>query len=612
MKELKVTQLPTLAQEIRKRIIDVMAVNGGHLASNLGSVELTIALHYVFNSPDDKFIFDVSHQAYTHKLLTERDDKRFDKIRKSGGLSGFTHPDESEHDHFFAGHAGTALSLGMGMASSRDLDQQSNHVVPIIGDATLTCGLALEALNNIDRKLKRFIIVLNDNAMSISPNVGGITTILSRLISNPMTNKLSRELEQAIGKIPLYGETLVKQKQRLGDSLKGLVSTAPFFEQFGLSYIGPVDGHDVKKLVSVFKALKDLEMPVIVHIETKKGYGMPAAEEDPTTFHGVKPFDPETCEFLPSPSVKPTFPKVFGKELVEMGKEDTSLVAITPATSVGACLDPFRDTFPKRFFDVGIAEGHAVTFAGGLAKERSQHVVCSVYSTFLQRAFDNIFQDVCLQKIPVLFTIDRAGIAAGDGATHHGIYDISFLKAMPNMVICQPRNGTILRELLHSAFAWERPTAIRYPNMATEDPDVPLQQRPLGKAQILKEGSELLIVALGHTVKLGEELRSELQEKGICATLVDPIFVKPLDTELFTKLLKTHPYVVTIEEHALRGGFGEEINKLSPQNVLNFGIPDLFLDHGTYQELLEQCGLTPKQMANAILTHFPIKEAVCT
>lgn len=612
LKELSISELNALAQSFRQRIIDVLAINGGHLASNLGSIELTIALHYVFSSPEDKFIFDVSHQSYTHKLLTDRNNHHFDKIRKKQGYSGFAHPKESPHDHFFAGHAGTALSLALGMAQSRDISQEEKHIIPIIGDATLTCGLSLEALNNISRDLKRFIVILNDNAMSISRNVGGITNILSRLLSNPTTSKWSHEMEHLVSKIPVYGASLAKHGHKIAKSLKNLVSNAPFFEHFGLSYIGPVDGHDIKKMISIFSALKDLPMPVIVHLYTKKGNGLEKAEKDPINFHGVKPFDPKTCEFLPAPSKGPTFPKILGQHLLNMGEKESRLAVVTPAMSLGSCLDPFMNKFPQRSFDVGIAEGHAVTFAGGLAKERKIPVLCSVYATFLQRAFDNVFHDVCLQEIPVIFAIDRAGIAAADGATHHGIYDISFLKAMPNMVICQPRNGDLLKQLLQSSLSWNLPTSIRYPNMeTTEDSKMPLIYRHLGKGELLSEGDDLLIIALGHMCESALRLKDQLSLRGIEATVLDPIFVKPLDTELLGKLLLHHQRIVTIEEHSLQGGLGSEINHFIMKQgflgvqILNFGIPEAFYDHGNYADLLDQMGLSVEKMLQKILTYFP-------
>ncbi len=610
LKKLSIHDLKELSQEVRDRLIRVLSVTGGHLASNLGSVELSIALHYVFHSPDDAFIFDVSHQTYTHKLLTGRNDERFDKIRHSEGLNGFAHPKESPHDHFYAGHAGTALSLALGMARSRDLSFQKNHVIPVIGDATLTCGLSLEALNNVSRDLSRFILILNDNEMSISKNVGGITNILSRLLSNPTTSKLTRELEHLVSKIPVYGNSLAKKGMKLTESIKNIVSSAPFFEQFGFSYIGPIDGHDVKKLVAVLQAVKDLPMPVIIHTLTKKGQGVKRAERDPIAYHGVKPFDPKTCEFLPSTSKQATFPKIFGKHVVKMGEKNSRLALITPAMSLGSCLDPFHDKFPERFFDVGIAEGHAVTFAGGLCKTGKLNVVCSIYATFFQRALDNLFQDVCLQEIPVVFAVDRAGFSPGDGATHHGIYEISFLRAMPNMVICQPRDGHVLKELMESAFSWKQPTAIRYPNLPTVERNEEIKFRPLGKGEILAEGEDLLIIALGHQCNAALSLRDLLKEKGVCATVVDPVFIKPLDKELFGDLLLKHNRVVTIEEHSLKGGLGSEINEFvithdfGQVEILNFGIPETFVDQGGYQELLSEIGLNPEKMLQRIMTHF--------
>lgn len=615
LKKLKITDLKTLASEVRERIIKVLSVNGGHLASNLGSIELSIALHYVFDSPLDKFIFDVSHQTYTHKLLTGRNDHRFDKIRKPDGLSGFAHPKESEHDHFFAGHAGTALSLALGMAASRDLSNQNSHIIPVIGDATLTCGLSLEALNNIKKDLTKFIVILNDNEMSISKNVGRISHILSRLLSNPTTSKLTHELESLVSKIPVYGSSLAKQGMKLAGSVKNIVSSAPFFEQFGLSYIGPIDGHDLKKLIPILQSLKNLPMPLVVHVLTKKGFGMERAENDPINYHGAKPFDPKTCEFLPSSSKKPTFPKIFGKHLLKMGEEDKDLAVITPAMSLGSCLDPFRDKFPERFFDVGIAEGHAVSFAGGLGKEKKLRVICSVYSTFLQRAFDNLFHDVCLQEIPVVFAIDRAGLATADGATHHGIYDISFLRAMPNMVICQPRDGLVLVELMNSAFDWQRPVAIRYPNTETEPAEGPCQKRLCGKGEILADGRDILLISLGQTCSTALAARQLLLEQGFSATVMDPVFIKPLDTELLSKLLLTHSYIVTLEEHSLKGGLATEVNEFlfraffDQIQVLNLGIPETFVEHGTHKGLLSDFELTPEKVVKRLFTHFSLTPA---
>lgn len=612
LKALSLSELEQLRQEIRTRIIEVMAVNGGHLASSLGTVELTIALHKVFNSPEDKFIWDVGHQSYPHKLLTGRDD-RFHTIRQTGGLCGFTHPKESEHDHFHAGHAGTALSLALGVAKNRDLSGRNEYVVPIIGDATLTCGLAFEALNNISRQLKRFIVVLNDNKMSISNNVGAITHILSRMLNNPTLNKLHQDIDNLVSKIPAYGPLLANQGHKITESIKNLVSPAAFFEHYGLAYIGPLDGHDLKKLIDAFEGVKNSSWPLLVHVLTNKGEGLDVAVQNPITWHGVKPFDVNTCKFLPAASNKATFPKIFGKHLLKMAENDPSLVAVTPAMSAGSCLDAFMVKFPHRCIDVGIAEGHCLTYCGGIAYGKKMKVVASVYSTFLQRALDNVFLDICLQELPVVIAIDRAGIAGGDGATHNGIYDISFLNAMPNMVIAQPRDGHLLKELLESAHSWGRPAAIRYPNIATEEPEQPLLYREMGRGEILVEGEGLLIIALGHHCETALQVRKLLLAEGHSATVLDPIFVKPLDSELLCQLLTTHNKVVTLEEHSVVSGMGSIINHFLMTHgythiqVLNCGIPEGFIEHGSLNDLLDEIELTPSKIVRRIHRQFTLK-----
>jgi 1-deoxy-D-xylulose-5-phosphate synthase len=609
LKQLPFADLDLLAQEIRQRIIEVLSINGGHLASNLGVVELTLALHRVFNSPEDKFIWDVSHQTYVHKLLTGRQ-SNFNRIRQHKGLCGFSHPKESSHDHFHAGHAGTALSLASGVAKNRDLTKRKEYVIPIIGDATLTCGMSLEALNNLSRDMKRFIVILNDNNMSISKNVGAITHILSRLLSNPTTNKIYQELDSIVSKIPSFGTALSKHGHKFTESLKNLVSPAAFFEQYGLAYIGPIDGHDIKKLVDALEGVKNSQWPVILHVLTNKGQGMDEATKNPTSYHGAKPFSRDTGKFLPNPSPLPTFPKIFGAHILKMAENDPSIVAVTPAMSAGSCLDEFIQKFPDRCLDVGIAESHAVTLAGGIAYGGKMKVVVSIYSTFLQRAFDNLFHDVCLQELPVIFAIDRAGISGPDGSTHHGIYDISFLNAMPNMVIAQPRNGHILKELLESAFSWKRPTAIRYPNATTTESDEPLRDRELGKGEIIVQGQDLLIIALGQMNGVAIKTRELLLAQGIQATILDPIFIKPLDSDLLCELLLTHQKIVTLEEHSVISGMGSIINNFLIKNrysnvqVLNLGIPETFVDHGSNSELLAELGLTPEKITHQIKTHF--------
>ncbi len=613
IKALSLSSLITLANEVRQRIIDVMSVNGGHLASNLGSVELTIALHKVFNSPEDKFIWDVSHQTYTHKILTGRN-PLFHTIRQFKGLCGFSHPKESPYDHFYAGHAGTALSLSLGVAKNRDLTKRNEYIIPIIGDATLTCGMSLEALNNIPRELKRFIVILNDNAMSISKNVGAITRILSRLLSNPTTDKIYQELDTLLSKIPNYGPKLAKQGHKISESMKHLVSPAAFFEHYGLSYIGPIEGHDIKKMVEVFEEIKDAKWPVLIHVLTNKGQGMEEAIKNPISYHGAKPFNPGTGKFLPSTVNNPTFPKIFGTHILKMAENDPSVVVVTPAMSAGSCLDELMKKFPDRCYDVGIAESHAITYCGGLAYGRKMKVFASIYATFLQRALDNLFHDVCLQELPVVFAIDRAGIAGPDGSTHNGIYDISFLNAMPNMIICQPRDGHMLRELMESAPSWGSPTAIRYPNMATQDNENPLTLRLQGKGEVLAEGEDILIIALGHMNHVALKVRELLQQEGFNSTVMDPIFVKPLDSELLCKLLMTHEKIVTIEEHSVVAGMGSIINNFlltqgySNIQILNLGIPETFVEQGSHAELMKELGLTGPQIAQQIILHFSLKK----
>ena len=615
LKDLSWQELEHLAEEIRSRIIEVMSVNGGHLSSNLGIVELTIALHRVFNSPIDKFIFDVSHQSYPHKLLTGRN-SRFDRIRKYKGLCGFTHPKESEHDHFFAGHAGTAFSLALGVAKTRDLDQGEEHVIPILGDASLTCGLTLEALNNVPKHLPRFIAILNDNAMSISKNVGNIKNILSRLLSNPLSNRFYSEIQEFLAKIPGYGPTLENLGKKMMESMKNLVSPAPFFEEFGLSYVGPIDGHNIQTLVRTLESLRGTQRPVLLHVMTVKGKGMPIAIANPTPYHGVRPFDLCSGKILPSPSNKQTFPKIFGRHILKMADKDQDLVCITPAMPAGSCLDEFMLRYPDRCVDVGIAEGHAVTYAGGIAHQGKKKVVACIYATFFQRAFDNLFQDVCMQELPVVFALDRSFISGPDGSTHHGIYDIGFLNTMPNMIIAQPRDGHLLKELLESSFSWGKPCAIRYPNLETEEPDLPIQIRTPGQAEILASGKDLLLIALGHTCQTALEVRELLKQKGIEATVVDPVFVKPLDTELLTQLVATHRFAATIEEHSLNGGLGMIFNNFLIQNghreieVVNIGVPDTWVQFGSNPELMRELGLDAESIAARLMQEFSFQPAV--
>lgn len=566
LKFLSVKEFKQLAGEIRERIIEVVACTGGHLASNLGVVEMTLALHKVFNAPLDKLIWDTSHQTYPHKLITGRRD-RFHTLRQFKGVAGFSHPHESPYDHFFAGHAGNALSVALGVAKSRDLNHGEEYILPILGDSDLSCGLTHEAFNNIPKDLRRFIVILNDNNMSISKPVGHISHILNEEPTSP----------------------------------------AVFLEQFGLHYIGPVDGHDIEALITTFEAVKKLDRAVIIHVLTRKGEGMQEALQNPTCYHGAKPFDRHTGRF--HPNTRMTFPQIFGAHLLKMAEQDSTLVAVTPAMAAGSCLDGFMKRFPDRCLDVGVAEGHCVTFCGGLAYGGKLKVVASIYSTFFQRAFDNLYHDVCLQELPVVFAIDRAGLAGGDGANANGIYDIGFLQAMPNLVIAQPRNGQLLKELLESAFAWKKPVAIRYPNLTAEDSTHPLQIRECGKSELLVHETGILLIGVGHMSFVALEVHRLLKEQGISSSVLDPIFIKPLDSQLLCELLIDHPYVVTIEEHSLAVGFGSILNHFLLSNgytaqTLNVGIPESFIEHGSHKELLKLLGITPEAIIQSIQQRF--------
>ncbi|ANH78219.1 1-deoxy-D-xylulose-5-phosphate synthase [Candidatus Chlamydia sanziniae] len=613
LKKLSATQLPQLAEEIRERILSVLAQTGGHLASNLGIVELTIALHYVFSSPKDKFIFDVGHQTYPHKLLTGRNTSKFDNIRHDGGLSGFTNPLETDHDLFFSGHAGTALSLAMGIAKTT-LKESQTHVIPILGDAAFSCGLTLEALNNISADLSKFIVILNDNNMSISKNVGVMSQILSPWIHHPTINKLTKQIEKWLTKIPRYGDNLAKRSHKISQSFKNFFCPAPLFEQFGLSYVGPVDGHNLKKLVTILQAVRDLPFPIVLHVCTTKGKGLEQAQDNPTKYHGVSTnFNvQEPTKHLPIVKPKASFPNIFGQTICELGEVYPRLHIVTPAMSLGSCLEDFKKRFPERFFDVGIAEGHAVTFSAGIAKAGNS-VICSIYSTFLHRALDNVFHDVCMQDLPVIFAIDRAGLAYHDGRSHHGIYDMSFLRAMPRMIISQPRSSIVFQQLLYSALQWCAPCAIRYPNVpaSLQDPisiDARLLRSP-GTAEILSQGEDILIIGLGILCFTALSIKHQLLAYGISATVIDPVFIKPLDKDLFSLLLMNHTKIVIIEEHVIHGGLASEFNDFVAVcsfkvDLLHFALPDTFLSHGDKESLLKTVGLDEVSILNRILTYF--------
>jgi 1-deoxy-D-xylulose-5-phosphate synthase len=596
IKELSISDLYSLCKDIRERILEVVSRNGGHLAPSLGAVELIVALHYVFDSPKDKLIFDVGHQAYAHKLLTGRKD-RFDTLRQKGGLSGFLKRSESEHDAFGAGHASTSLPAALGFAVARDLERENYEVVAIIGDGTLTSGSSWEALNNIGHLKKKVIVALNDNEMSISKSIGAISEYLSRIRTELSYLKIKEDLEFILRRIPL-GLPLWESLQKLKEAVKHIFIPGMIFEELGFTYLGPIDGHNLEALIEILQRAKNLPGPTLVHILTKKGKGYPPAETNPEKFHGVPPFDLKTGE-VTEPSFPPTYTEVFADSLISLAEKDERIIAITAAMPLGTGLSSFARRFPNRFFDVGMGEACAVTFAAGLACRGFKPVV-AIYSTFLQRAYDMIIHDVCLQNLPVVFAIDRAGIVGGDGATHQGLFDIAYLFPIPNLVISAPANEWELASLLKTALNASCPFAIRYPR--TRGIGVPYdnpQILPIGKGEVRREGEDLCIIALGTMVHSAEMAVDMLEKEGIKATLINPRFVKPIDEELILSFTQRIKRVLVVEEGILQGGFGSQIAHL----LLSKGLSDVriklmgiegFVEQGEREELLQLFRLTPE------------------
>ncbi len=569
LKGLEIDDLRQLAGEIREVLVETVTANGGHLASNLGTVELALALHSVFDSPRDKLVWDVGHQAYPHKLLTGRRD-RFDTIRQLGGISGFLSRDESVHDAFGAGHAGTAISAALGMAVARDLRGTDEHVVAIVGDGAMTCGLAYEALDNAGARGKRLIVILNENSMSIAPNVGAISQHFFRSRTEPERG------------CALFGE-------------------------LGFEYLGPVDGHDLPTLLASIRRAREMRQPVVLHVVTVKGKGVPAAEADAVASHGVSP--PSGPKPAKTP---PAYTKVFADTLADLAERDARIIAITAAMPDGTGLAAFQKRFPDRTFDVGIAEAHAVTFAAGLAASGMKPVV-AVYSTFLQRAYDSIVHDVCIQKLPVVFALDRAGLVGEDGRTHHGAFDLAYLRTLPNLTVMAPRDEAELQRMLVTALAQDGPVAIRYPRGAGVG--VPLSKAPstveVGRAEVLRTGGDLAFVAIGSMVGPALEAADLLERLGVDATVVDARFVKPLDGATLLGAAREARRIVTVEENVLAGGFGSAVLELlaergeSGVRVIRLGLPDSFVEHGSPEELHELCGLTPSGICDSVLAAFP-------
>ncbi|MGA8941751.1 MAG: 1-deoxy-D-xylulose-5-phosphate synthase [Thermoactinomyces sp.] len=606
LKRLPVEELPKLASEIRQFLIESLSKTGGHLASNLGVVELTIALHYLFDSPRDKILWDVGHQAYVHKILTGRR-HLFPTLRQYKGLCGFPKMRESVHDCWETGHSSTSLSGAMGMVAARDLKGENFRVIPVIGDGALTGGMALEALNHIGESQSNMIVILNDNEMSISPNVGALHNHLARLRTNKSYNKMKEEVQYLLKKIPTVGVPFAKTLERIKDSLKYLVVSGVFFETLGFTYLGPVDGHNLPDLMESLRLAGKTRGPVLVHVVTRKGYGYKPAENDSVIYHGVGTYKIESGAFKKKGG-PPSYPAVFGKTMVRLAEQDERIVAITPAMLTGSKLEQFNEKFPDRCFDVGIAEQHAVTFAAGMATQGYKPVL-SIYSTFLQRGYDQLVHDVSKQNLNVVFAVDRAGFVGEDGETHQGIYDISFMRSQPNMVIMMPKDENELQHMLYTAVQYnDGPVAVRYSKSAGigVSMDENFKLLPIGKSETVKEGRDAAIVAFGNMVPIALEAAASLQRNGLDVRVINARFAKPLDTEMLDQLALEKIPVVTVEEAAMAGGFGSAVLEYYQEKevfdlpVKIMGIPDMYVEHGTIEEQRRETGLTVENIADTV------------
>lgn len=608
LKTLSLEELYRLAAEIRRVLIDTVAQNGGHLAPNLGVVELTLALHFVFQAPHDRIVWDVGHQCYTHKLITGRRD-RFHTIRQYGGISGFPKREESRFDPFGAGHASTSISAALGMATAKALKGCANRVVAVIGDGSMTGGMAFEALNHAGDLGRNLIVVLNDNEMSISPNVGAFSSFLSRKLSSRTLISLKKEVEGTLNAIPGVGPNLLQILRRSEDSIRAFFTPSMLFRALKFHYIGPINGHRLERLIETFETARSLTGPVLVHVGTQKGRGYEPAERDPSVFHSVGCFDVKTGKVRKDSGAPPSYTSVFGRYLVELAEKDPRIVAITAAMRQGTGLDLFAERFPQRFFDVGIAEQHAVTFAAGLAAEGYRPVV-AVYSTFLQRAYDQIVHDVCLQNLPVIFAIDRGGIVGEDGPTHHGVFDLSYLRHIPNMTVMAPRDENELRRMLKTAVEHGGPAAVRYPRGTGLGVDLatPVEALPVGKGEILREGDHVLLAAVGVAVHEAMKAAQTLEEDGIQAAVVNARFIKPLDRDLLLHWAKhCRGRVITVEENAVQGGFGSAVLEMFadagwfPRSMVRLGIPDRFVPHGAQAVLRRELEIDAEAVRSAAL-----------
>ena len=611
VKKLTEAELPKLAAEIRERIIQTTSQNGGHVGPNLGVVELTIGLHRIFNTPKDRFIFDVAHQGYVHKLLTGRNGEAFDKIRQCGGLSGFLNRSESAHDAFGAGHAGTALSAALGMATARDKRGSDEHVVAVCGDAAFTCGITMEALNNVATSTKRLIIILNDNKWSIAKNVGALPRYFNELITNPLYNRLNDDVESLLQKMP-GGESIIQLGSKWKKETKDFLVPSSLFEKFNVRYIGPIDGHDQAQVERYLEFAKQAEQPVLLHILTNKGKGYDVALKNPERFHGASPFDITTGKSAPATgNPGPKYQDVMGNTLVKLAKDDQNIVGITAAMPSGTGLNILEQALPEQFIDVGIAEEHAVLAAAGMATS-GFHPVCAIYSTFLQRAYDQLIHDVALQNLPVMFCLDRAGLSPNDGATHHGLFDLSYLRNIPGAVVMAPSNEDELADMMATGIAYQGPSFVRYPR--GEGPGTPIKESPqaleLGIAHRLHPEGEIEIWAIGSMVADAELLARQLNDQGIQAGVINARFVKPLDTKRLLESAHCSSLIVTMEDNIISGGFGTAVMEaLQANNCLHaverIGWPDQFIEHGSsVAALRDTVGLNPQSILDKVLDRY--------
>ncbi len=607
LKKIPIAKLPVLAREIRQTIVDVVSKTGGHLAPSLGVVELSIALHFVFDTPKDKIIWDVGHQSYAHKLLTGRR-RQFKSLRQHGGISGFTCMRESQFDAFSTGHSSTSISAGLGIACGKQLKGEKAKVIAVIGDGSLTAGLAYEGLNQAGDSLKDkdLIVILNDNDMSISRNVGALSSFLSRTFSKKRLLEMRKEFGYFLKSLPKIGDDVYQFAKRSEESFKAFVTPGMLFEAFNFEYFGPINGHRLNHLINILKNIKYLDEPVLLHVTTTKGKGYTPAEKNPTYYHGCSSFDVDTGDCTAPDIEIPSYTEIFGRTLVDLARKDPKIIAITAAMPEGTGLTEFSQKFPDRFFDVGIAEQHGVTFAAGLATEGFRPVV-AIYSTFLQRAYDQILHDICIESLPVIFALDRGGIVGEDGATHQGLFDLSYLRSFPNMVVMAPKDENELVRMMITAVNHKGPIAFRYPRgqatgITQDDPPLPLD---IGKAQVLTQGKDVLIFGIGRTVLEALQAEKALKQDGIQATVVNARFVKPIDTQTMCSLIQETPRVITVEENVLSGGFGSAILEclndegVKPIKIQRLGIPDRFVEHGSQTVLRSKYGLDAPAIAAA-------------